>query len=304
MHLCSVHHDGDGLFLPPSLRVKEPSRPATTGVCPWPGCTVPQAHVKKWTRRSCFHWSPRHCQLVADWLMYVTQYVCHGMYHRLQITRLCCEPSTLYTFKCTNQIARHARTSYDTVDHIQSYDIRLPRLMYTMQQVVRVCSRSPVASRRFCTGTSRAPAPRRRRGRPWLRLTGGLVALGAAGAGYKYWRADFMQRRKVRVGAEGVVRFFRYFQQKIMIIISITFIQTFHFHLRSLWVGLTISLDYWWTLRGLEEVAIFYDLHAHTGSDQNLRDRRKGRPLLYCSSYSTVAWLHRCITCVHQMLAW
>ena len=47
------------------------------------------------------------------------------MYHRLQILVLCCEPSTLYTFKCTNQIARNARNH--TIPHIQSYDVQLPR---------------------------------------------------------------------------------------------------------------------------------------------------------------------------------
>lgn len=134
----------------------------------------------------------------------------------------------MYTFKCNQSdrtecanIIRY-RHDHTIVRHkvtTHASDVN------TMLQIVRVCSRSPVASRWFCTGTSRAPAPRRRRGRPWLRLTGGLVALGAAGAGYKYWRADFVQRRKVRVGAEGVVRFFRYTKQNIMIIISITFMQ-------------------------------------------------------------------------------
>ena len=69
-----------------------------------------------------------------------------------------------------------------------------------------------------------------------------------------------MQRRKVRVGAEGVVRFFRYAKQKIYISITFYAKKKFHFRPRSLLVGLTVSLDYWWTLRGLEEVASV-DIH-------------------------------------------
>lgn len=36
--------------------------------------------------------------------------------------------------------------------------------------------------------------------------------------------------------------------------------KNFQFLPRSLLVGLTVSLDYWWTLRGLEEVASV-DIH-------------------------------------------
>lgn len=62
-------------------------------------------------------------------------------------------------------------------------------------------------------------------------LFGGLLACGGI-AGLGYARADSSQRRRVTVGAEGVVRF-----------------------LRSLSVGLVISLDYWWAGWGKDGVS-------------------------------------------------
>ena len=41
------------------------------------------------------------------------------------------------------------------------------------------------------------------------RVLGGTAALGSALAGYHYWKADPTQRRRLRVGAEGTVRFLR-----------------------------------------------------------------------------------------------
>ena len=41
------------------------------------------------------------------------------------------------------------------------------------------------------------------------RVLGGTAVLCAALAGYHYWKADPTQRRRLRVGAEGVVRFLR-----------------------------------------------------------------------------------------------
>ena len=41
------------------------------------------------------------------------------------------------------------------------------------------------------------------------RILGGAATLGAALAGFHYWKADRTERRKLRVGAEGVVRFLR-----------------------------------------------------------------------------------------------
>lgn len=69
---------------------------------------------------------------------------------------------------------------------------------------------------------------RRPRGRV---LFGGLLACGGI-AGFSYARADSSQRRRATVGAEGVVRF-----------------------LRSISIGLVISLDYWWAGRGVDEVS-------------------------------------------------
>ena len=64
------------------------------------------------------------------------------------------------------------------------------------------------------------------------RVLGGLLACGGLVGAGSYARADSSQRRRVTVGAEGVVRF-----------------------LRSISVGLVISLDYWWAGFGLDEVS-------------------------------------------------
>lgn len=71
----------------------------------------------------------------------------------------------------------------------------------------------------------------------WL-LKGLLYGATAAtaGGGLYYWRASPIERRKMKVTAEGIVRF-----------------------LRSVSIGLKISLDYWWTLRDLEEDSPEYD---------------------------------------------
>lgn len=69
---------------------------------------------------------------------------------------------------------------------------------------------------------------KRRYGR-WL--VGGLLAGGGLAGALSYARADTAERRRARVGLQGVVRFFR-----------------------SISVGLVISLDYWWAGRGLDEV--------------------------------------------------
>ena len=65
-------------------------------------------------------------------------------------------------------------------------------------------------------------------GRKLLLFAGGVGSVGAVG----YAGADSTQRRKARVAVEGIVRF-----------------------LRSVSVGLAISLDYWWAGRGLDEVS-------------------------------------------------
>ena len=62
-------------------------------------------------------------------------------------------------------------------------------------------------------------------------LLGGLLAGGGLAGVVSYAKADSTQRRRAKVGVQGVVRF-----------------------LRSISVGLTISLDYWWAGRGLDEV--------------------------------------------------
>lgn len=68
-------------------------------------------------------------------------------------------------------------------------------------------------------------------------LFGGLVAgSGLAGTIISYVRADSTQRRRARVGAEGIIRF-----------------------LRSVSVGLAISLDYWWAGRGLDQDSVEYE---------------------------------------------
>lgn len=42
----------------------------------------------------------------------------------------------------------------------------------------------------------------------WRVLGGTLAAVGGL-SGYHYWKSDATERRKIRVGAEGVVRFLR-----------------------------------------------------------------------------------------------
>lgn len=60
---------------------------------------------------------------------------------------------------------------------------------------------------------------------------GSLVVCAGAAAALGYAGADSAQRRKTKVGLQGIRRFFR-----------------------SISVGLIISLDYWWAGRGLDEV--------------------------------------------------
>lgn len=66
------------------------------------------------------------------------------------------------------------------------------------------------------------------------RLLAGLLTGGGLVGTLSYARADSSKRRRVVVGAEGVVRF-----------------------LRSISVGLVISLDYWWAGFGLDEVSCY-----------------------------------------------
>lgn len=70
--------------------------------------------------------------------------------------------------------------------------------------------------------------------RPVRWVFGGVGALSGLTVALGYFRADSSQRRKVKVSAEGGVRF-----------------------LRSISVGLVISLDYWWSGKGLDEVSQF-----------------------------------------------
>lgn len=65
-------------------------------------------------------------------------------------------------------------------------------------------------------------------------MRGVLLGTGVAGAlgGITYATATSTERRKLRIGLSGVTRF-----------------------LRSVSIGLLISLDYWWAGRGLEEVS-------------------------------------------------
>ena len=69
------------------------------------------------------------------------------------------------------------------------------------------------------------------RRRRFARLLGGLVAAGGLAGAVGYARADSTGRRRALVAGQGVVRF-----------------------LRSITVGLTISLDYWWAGLRLDQV--------------------------------------------------
>lgn len=68
-------------------------------------------------------------------------------------------------------------------------------------------------------------------------LLGSCVAGSGTVVGITYARATSTERRKIRVGLNGVTRF-----------------------LRSVSIGLLISLDYWWAGRGLEEVGELHDM--------------------------------------------
>ncbi len=63
------------------------------------------------------------------------------------------------------------------------------------------------------------------------RLLLALVSVCGGGGAVAYWRSDSAQRRKATVRTKGVVRF-----------------------CRSVYIGMRISADYWWTGYGLEEV--------------------------------------------------
>ena len=76
-------------------------------------------------------------------------------------------------------------------------------------------------------------------------VIGGLVTSGGVVGAISYARADTAERRRTRVGAQGVVRF-----------------------LRSISVGLLISLDYWWAGRGLDEVRANDELMWRCGAHQ------------------------------------
>ncbi|KAJ8041208.1 putative aarF domain-containing protein kinase 5 [Holothuria leucospilota] len=75
--------------------------------------------------------------------------------------------------------------------------------------------------------SSKPPKPKRKLFR---KVFGGLLGLGAVAAGVSYATLDEIGKRKVRVSAEGLIRFFRTF-----------------------YVGLKITLDYKWSLWRLEE---------------------------------------------------
>ena len=63
-------------------------------------------------------------------------------------------------------------------------------------------------------------------------LLGGILAGGGVAGTVAYARADSIERRKIKVGLKGVIRF-----------------------IRSISVGLLISLDYYWAGRGLDEAS-------------------------------------------------
>ncbi|XP_054911828.1 uncharacterized aarF domain-containing protein kinase 5 [Poeciliopsis prolifica] len=110
-------------------------------------------------------------------------------------------------------------------------------------RVLRLCNRHLALLRRHphCGRTTRSLSvvrPARRRGLFWKTLLGLSVGFPLA-AGVKYAAAEPKQRRRMRIAVEGFGRF-----------------------CRSLSVGISISLDYWWTtnvaLRGKDESSTSY----------------------------------------------
>ena len=73
------------------------------------------------------------------------------------------------------------------------------------------------------------------------------------GGGY-YWRADRRERRQLRLMIGGLGRFVRYgcaFQLDDRTSSNLSCVQPPG---RSVRIGITISIDYWWSLLGIEEV--------------------------------------------------
>ena len=69
----SLPHDA---FPPcPLCRIKEPSRPASTGVCSGPGRAVFETHVPEWTGVGCIHRSSRHCVILTHPHTLLTQQI-------------------------------------------------------------------------------------------------------------------------------------------------------------------------------------------------------------------------------------
>ncbi|RZF48017.1 hypothetical protein LSTR_LSTR002083 [Laodelphax striatellus] len=84
--------------------------------------------------------------------------------------------------------------------------------------------------------------------RSWRKLAASMAVIGCASAGY-YHTLTNHEKRVLKVTAGGVIRF-----------------------IRSSCVGVAISADYWWSLRGLDEGCVEYDT-AIDGVHQRSADR-------------------------------
>ena len=105
--------------------------------------------------------------------------------------------------------------------------------------------------RRFAASsiTGRASTKRGFRARHLAAVLGATAAV--CGGGY-YWRADRKERRQLRLMIGGLGRFARYGAFELEGRMYVSRLQSLV--CRSVRIGITISLDYWWSLLGIEEV--------------------------------------------------
>ena len=83
----------------------------------------------------------------------------------------------------------------------------------------------------------------------FFKVLGFLVGSSAAGGSVYYWSRDEGEKRRVRVQLGGVTRFLRCIFCFLSVCAPVLMLLC-----RSAVVGVSISCDYWWTMRNLDEV--------------------------------------------------
>ncbi|XP_042223896.1 uncharacterized aarF domain-containing protein kinase 5-like isoform X1 [Homarus americanus] len=105
------------------------------------------------------------------------------------------------------------------------------------------------AARKYCTDAPVAPRKKRRVLAFIGKSLGGVALTVPAAGGVYYLMSDDVTKRQTRVTFEGIGRFFR-----------------------TLWVGVTISLDYQWSTYGLDDASDMYE-EAMSGTHQRSAER-------------------------------